>query len=43
MEYKFNIPYLEMYPPTEVLKPCQESAPITFSEDRKKQKPEHPW
>lgn len=38
MEYKFNCPYLEMYPPIEVLKPCQASAPITFSEDRKKNK-----
>lgn len=36
MEYKFNCPYLEMYPPIEVLKPCQASAPITFSENRKK-------
>lgn len=35
MEYKFNSPYLEMYPPIEVLKPCQSSAPITFSDDRK--------
>lgn len=31
-KYRFNFPYLEMYPPTEVIKPCQVNTPITFSD-----------